>query len=262
MVSAPDTGDLGYQGAEGSSTGGGMGWGAAAAAIGSAAANFIGGSYSARKQLALAREQRAWNIAEAQKNRNFQERMSSTAYTRAAKDLEEAGLNRILALGGAASSPGGATAQGVDMASTAKALDQLADQGSKSMAAAQNAAQIASVKQGIKVGKSQEKLNELNAAKTAAETKRIEAITVPLETTAEAITNAKSGGSWFGRNFGANAAQRMDQFRRRNQIFNDFVESQLTNAKESKIGQEILRAPQRSIHGKQYEPTQRRRGRR
>lgn len=55
---------------------------------------------------------------QARLNREFQERMSSTAYQRAAADLEAAGLNRILAFGNPASTPGGAVGQVPDYGST------------------------------------------------------------------------------------------------------------------------------------------------
>lgn len=75
---------------------------AIAQGVGSLASGLFGRS-SARKQNKQAR-------LEAAKNRAFQERMSSTAYQRASKDLESAGLNRILALGSPSSTPGGAQA--------------------------------------------------------------------------------------------------------------------------------------------------------
>lgn len=51
-----------------------------------------------------------FNAAEAQKNRDFQTKMSNTAYQRAVEDLKKAGLNPILAAGSSASTPSGSTA--------------------------------------------------------------------------------------------------------------------------------------------------------
>lgn len=79
---------------------------AAAPSIIAGGASIIGGLIGSAGQQDANRA----NERIAKENREFQERMSSTAYQRSAVDLKAAGLNRILALGSPASTPGGSVA--------------------------------------------------------------------------------------------------------------------------------------------------------
>jgi len=96
----------------------------------------VGGLFGSKGQ----RDANQANAREAAKNRAFQERMSNTAYQRATKDLEAAGLNRILALGSPASSPGGNMAR---FENTKKPLQEGISQGvTNALQAKRQAAEI------------------------------------------------------------------------------------------------------------------------
>ena len=79
--------------------------------VGSALISGVGGLVGGLLGQSGARQQMAFNARQAQLNRDFQERMSSTAHQRAVADLRKAGLNPILsATQGGASTPSGSQA--------------------------------------------------------------------------------------------------------------------------------------------------------
>lgn len=84
----------------------------ALAAIGTIGSSILGGLFG---QSGASKQNKA-QAREAQKNRDWQERMSDTAHQREIKDLEAAGLNPILSGtgGSGASTPGGAQANVVN----------------------------------------------------------------------------------------------------------------------------------------------------
>lgn len=73
----------------------------------------IGGIGSALLDRSSARQQQGFNAGEAQKQRDFEERMSSTSWQRGVADMRAAGINPLLSFEqGGASTPGGAAASG------------------------------------------------------------------------------------------------------------------------------------------------------
>lgn len=161
--------------------------------IAGVASSLFGGIFGDRGQSAANKA----NLQIARENRAFQERMSSTAYQRSAKDLEAAGLNRILALGNSASTPSGnvATMQNKNLL-RGQAMSQAA---STALGLRMQQAQIKQVQAQTRNLEADTSLKGLTGGKTTAETKNIERMYNQIEETIKKtiaetnLTTAKGG---------------------------------------------------------------------
>lgn len=112
-------------------------WSGIAAVGGSILGNVLGQSQA-----------QSFNAKEAAKQRDWQERMSSTQYTRAAQDLEDAGLNRMLAITQPSASVGGG----------ASATTQAQKYGSDASEAASAVSARRQMAQQVKLGEAEERV--------------------------------------------------------------------------------------------------------
>lgn len=108
--------------------------------------NSLGGQLTGSRLTNAEMQQNAFNAEEAQKQRDWEEMMSNTAYQRQVEDMKSAGINPALAMNGSsgASTPSGAAASGSG-GSPAQLFDFMLSLVNMSMQKKMNEAQIANL---------------------------------------------------------------------------------------------------------------------
>ena len=143
-----------------------------------AGASLIGGLLSSKGQ----RDANVATARQAQKQMDFQERMSSTAHQREVVDLRAAGLNPILSANTGASTPGGAMAQ---------IQDEITPGISSAMAIARTRAELTHIREQNKLLKSQQGATTANQYQTEAQTRVIQGAIPGATAIGDAITTGR-----------------------------------------------------------------------